>query len=211
MTQLAKIRPYNAHEYMGEIDESARHMLKMINDVLDISSLDHGAFSLTDAPFDINAMLNDILRTAMHNASAKNQILNIHIDPFIPEKLSGDEKRLKQVIANLLANAVKYTQEHGSITFDAHLLSSESEAVTLQFSITDTGIGISAEHQVNLFESFEQVDGGLTRKQGGIGIGLALSKRIVEMMGGKIYVISDTDKGSTFTFTCVMGRVAPAL
>jgi signal transduction histidine kinase len=113
----------------------------------------------------------------------------------------GDEKRLKQVISNLLANAVKFTPENGEISFSAKKAEEENNNIVLRFEVKDNGIGISEDQQEALFTMFEQVDGGLTRKHGGIGIGLALSRRIIEMMGGEIWIESELDKGATFSFT----------
>jgi len=151
-------------------------------------------------------MFKDILQTARYNASEKQQTINFKIDPTIPESMIGDEKRLKQVAANLLANAIKFTPEQGEIVFEIRVINSDKGIITLQVTVADNGIGISKEQQDKLFVIFEQVDGSLTRRYGGIGIGLALSKRIIEMMGGKIWVESELDKGAAFHFTCKLQK-----
>jgi len=204
MLQIAKMRgiPANLSEYIGEIDTASRNLLGLIDDVLDISSMEYGAFKLSDSAFDARIMFSDLMQTARYNASVKQQALSIHIDPVIPSFLMGDEKRLRQVIANLLANAVKFTPDHGEISFDARILFENADTLTLQVEVTDTGIGISDEQQEQLFIIFEQGDGSNTRKHGGIGIGLALSKRIIEMMGGTIWVESELGKGAKFSFNC---------
>jgi signal transduction histidine kinase len=139
-------------------------------------------------------------------SSEKQQVFNVNIDPAIPNSLVGDGKRLKQVLTTFLANAVKFTPEQGEISLSVRILDECSEIITLQFEVTDNGIGIAKKYQEKLFDIFEQADGGLTRKRGGIGIGLALSKRIIELMGGKIWVDTEPGKGSTFTFTCQMKK-----
>jgi len=208
MTQIAKIRgiPDRVKDCIDEIDTAAGRLLQLIDDVLDISDMEYGIFKLNEAEFSFNTMFRDVLQVAGYNASEKSQKMTSEIDPAIPDPLWGDEKRLKQIITNLMANAVKYTPEHGEISFTARVHDEDDGVVTLLFEITDNGIGMSAEHQDRLFTIFEQADGGMTRKHGGIGIGLALSKRIIEMMGGTISVKSETGKGSKFTFSCKFRR-----
>ena len=209
MIQVAKLRgiPENIEENMNEIDIASRKLLQLINDVLNVSGMEYGTFKLSISSFDLNEMLNDILKEVGINASAKKQILHISVDPLIPTPLMGDENCLKQVVVNLLGNAVKFTPERGEIDFKARLLSDDDEKVMLQIEITDNGIGISKEQKGRIFDYFEQIDGGNTRKHGGIGIGLALSKRIVEMMDGSIWVESELKKGSKFIFTCTLQKV----
>ena len=120
--------------------------------------------------------------------------------------LSGDEKRLKQVINIFLSNAIKFTPENGEICFDARKISEDDIMITIQIEVTDNGIGISKEQQDKLFSIFEQADGSLSREYGGIGLGLALSKRIIEMMDGDIWVESELGKGSKFYLTCKLKR-----
>jgi len=204
MMQVIKVRgiPDNIKKHIDDVDTASRQLLQLIDDVLDVSGIEYGVFTLLDSAFDFNEMVKDISQMITHSTSAKNQTFNANIDPAIPASLTGDEKRLKQVIVNLLANAVKFTPENGDICFDARLLNKDDGIIRLQIEIADNGIGISEEQQNNLFVLFEQGDGGNKRKHGGIGIGLALSKCIVEMMGGYIRVESELNKGSKFTFTC---------
>jgi len=194
--------PENIKEFLTIINTASNDLLLLINDVLDISSMDYGGFKLNDSIFDPNVMLKDILQTACYNASEKQQVIKSKFDPTIPDSLKGDEKRLKQVIANLLTNAIKFTPENGEISIESEVLNAENGFITLKTTVTDNGIGISKEQQKMLFVIFEQVDGSLSREYGGIGIGLALSKRIVEMMDGKIWVESELNKGAAFSFTC---------
>jgi len=202
MLQIIKIKPNSTAESLNQINTASRELLKMIDDILDISGMEYGIFKLSESIFDFSIMIRDVLQTARYNADLKHQTLIHNIDPSVPVSLTGDEKRLNQVITNLLANAVKYTPETGIIIFDVELLSTENGKIILKFTVKDNGIGIPSELQKSLFEIFEQADGSDTRKHGGIGIGLALSKRIIEMMDGSIWVDSEPDKGAVFTFTC---------
>jgi len=204
MLQIAKLRgiPDNIKQYFDKINAASSHLMHMINDVLDVSGMEYGAFKLSNTVFDINALIKDVLESAEYNASQKKQLMKTYVDPALPSKLIGDDKRIKQILANLLANAVKFTPDLGNISFAAKKLGTENGFCTLEFEISDNGIGMSEEQQSTLFQLFEQVDGSNTRKHGGIGIGLALSKRIVEMMGGEIHVESELENGAKFTFTC---------
>jgi len=209
MLQIVKMKgiPEEISEYVSEITKASSHLLNLINGVLDISGTEYGVFKLSSETFNFNTMVKGVMETAEHNASQKKQALVSTIGPAIPAMIKGDEMRLKQVIGNLLANAVKFSPEESSIYFSANLQSKDGNNITLVFEVADSGIGISKEQQEDLFTIFEQVDGSLTRKHGGIGIGLALSKRIVEMMGGTISLESELGKGAKFTFTCVFEEV----
>jgi len=206
MLQIVKMKgiPDNIKSYIDEIDSAGTHLLEMINDVLDISGIEHGIFKLSSEVFNTIIMFKEVYETAEYNASQKNQTLHFNLDPGIPSTLIGDEKRLKQIILNLLVNAVKFSPENGEISFSAKVKNREESNITLEFEVKDNGIGISEEQQKGLFTIFEQVDGSKTRKHGGIGIGLALSKRIVEMMDGDMWTKSELNKGAKFTFTCVL-------
>jgi len=192
----------NIRRQCSVMNTAAHTLLRMIDDVLDISDLEYGSFMLANSVFDCKAMIWDVLRAADDNASKKNQIIECKVDPDIPDSLIGDGKRLRQVITTLLANAVKFTQEDGEIAFNARLESEDSESAVLKIEVTDNGIGMSKEQQSKLFSIFEQADGGLNREYGGIGLGLALSKRIIEIMGGNIFIESELDKGTKINFTC---------
>jgi signal transduction histidine kinase len=136
----------------------------------------------------------------------KHQKFSVYVDRSIPNTLIGDDQRLAQVLTNLLGNAVKFTPEHGAISLAARLIGEENGLYTLQFSVSDTGIGISLEQQAKLFHSFEQAESSTTRKYGGTGLGLAISKNIVELMGGTIWIESEPGKGSAFIFTIQVRR-----
>jgi len=184
-----------------KIEEASNHLLGVINDVLDMSKIEANKFELSPAEFVFEKMLQRVVNVISFRVDEKHQKLSVHIDRSIPHTLIGDDQRLAQVITNLLGNAVKFTPEHGSIILAARLVGEENGIYTLRISVSDTGIGISAEQQVKLFQSFEQAESSTTRKYGGTGLGLAISKSIVEMMGGAIGVQSEPGKGSTFTFT----------
>ena len=209
MMQIVMMRslPDHIKESMDEMDTASQNLLKLINDVLDVSGMEYGSFTLSESVFDFNEMVKDVLQELGYNASAKHQTFYSSIAPEIPASLTGDEKRLKQVIFNLLGNAVKFTPEHGEIDFKARVLNEDNEMITLQIEVDDNGIGISDEQKNSLFDIFEQVDGGYKRKHGGIGIGLALSKRVIEMMDGNIWVESELKQGAKFTFTCKLKKV----
>ncbi|MCL2269971.1 MAG: ATP-binding protein [Treponema sp.] len=198
--------PDNIKENCNVMNNSAHDLLRMIDAVLDISDTEYGALKLSDSVFNFDAMIREILLDTDKNATRKQQMFGCKIDSAIPTSLTGDEKRLKQVITTLLENAVKFTPENGDIFFDARKLNEVNGIITIQFKITDNGIGITKEQQNKLFSVFEQADNGLNRKYSGIGIGLALSKRIIEMMGGNIWVESELGKGSEFCFTCNVKR-----
>jgi signal transduction histidine kinase len=208
MLQVAKMHgiPESMKDYMDEINEASNTLLQLINDLLDISGMEYGAIKLSTSVIDVKEMFNFIVQTIEYNASQKNQVFRYSFDPEIPPFLISDEKRLKQIITNLLINAVKYTPEHGEISFNVRTVDNESRSITLQFEVSDNGIGISKEQQANLFDLFEQADGGNTRKHRGVGIGLALVKRIVALMGGNIWVESELHNGAKFTFTCMFKR-----
>ena len=189
-------------EYLVEIDGASRQLLGYIDNLLDISGNNDSAFTLAYSTFSVNVMFQDILREMDRDIAEKQHTLTYDIAPSIPMLIIGDKKRLAQVIINLLANAIKFTPEYGKIHFSACALSENNNVITLRFEITDNGTGILKEQQREIFNIFRQVDESLTGKHGGIGLGLPISKRIIEKMGGDIWVDSEPGKGSKFTFTC---------
>ncbi|MCL2443068.1 MAG: ATP-binding protein [Treponema sp.] len=199
--------PDNLQFCLSEIEKASYNLQRLINDILDISSMEYGAIKLCNSTFDTDSIFKDVLQTACYNAANKQQVIKSNIDPTIPNLLIGDEKRLKQVITNLLANAIKFTPEHGEIYFESRVMNIDNGIITLQVTVSDNGIGIAKEQQDKLFHVFEQIDGSDTREYDGIGIGLVLSKRIVEMMSGKIWVKSELNKGASFYFTCKLQTV----
>ena len=187
--------------YLDKISDASNHLLNVINDILDMSMIEAGKFELNLADFNFERMIEGVLSATKYFMNNKGHELTVSIDPSIPGTLVGDEKRLAQVITSLLSNAAKFTPEGGEIKCNAKVLSEDEGLLTLQVEIIDNGIGISEDQLINLFSVFEQADGGNTRKYGGTGLGLILSKRIIEMMGGNIWVVSELGSGSKFTFS----------
>ncbi|MDR1660159.1 MAG: response regulator [Desulfovibrio sp.] len=191
---------------LNKIEIASTHLLGVINDILDMSKIEAGKFVLCPDIFNFEKMLQKVVNVVNYRVEEKQQEFLVAIDERIPSFLIGDDQRLAQVIANLLSNAVKFTPVGGSIRLDARFDGEEEGKCVIRISVTDTGIGLSAEQQARLFTSFEQADSGTSRKFGGTGLGLAISRRIVEMMSGRIWVESEPGKGSTFTFTALTER-----
>jgi len=182
-------------EYLQDILSSGKHLLSLINDILDLSKIEAGRMELEAQPFDLPSALDNAL-TLIRERAARNSIgLVVHVDPGIGE-IMADERKIKQVLLNLLSNAVKFTPEGGKITMSAAL-----NGAAVEVSVADTGIGIAAEDQQAIFEEFRQVGSDYARKREGTGLGLALARRLVELHGGTLTVASEPGKGSTFTFT----------
>ncbi|WP_461256309.1 ATP-binding protein [Treponema sp. R80B11-R83G3] len=193
---------------LSKIEDASNHLLGVINDILDMSKIEANKFELSETEFDLEKTLRRILNVINFRIDEKHQKFTVYFDSSIPRALIGDDQRIAQVITNLLGNAIKFTPENGSIALDVRLAGKENGICTLQVSVSDSGIGISPEQQVKLFNSFEQAESSTTRKYGGTGLGLAISKSIVEMMGGSIWIESEPEKGSTFTFTIQLKRSA---
>jgi len=184
-----------------KIEDASQHLLGVINDILDMSKIEANKFELASVKFNFEKMVQRAVDVINFRVYEKKQKLTVQIDSAIPQTLIADEQRLTQVIINLLGNAVKFTPENGSISLDASLLKEEENFCTVKVSVTDTGIGISEEHQKKLFKTFQQADSDTSRRFGGSGLGLVISRNIVEMMNGEIWVESELGKGSVFTFT----------
>jgi signal transduction histidine kinase/DNA-binding response OmpR family regulator len=188
-------------DYLGLVRTSADALLAVINDILDFSKIEAGKLELDATVFDLAECVEETVRTFAHPASNKNVELICDIAPAIPAGLIGDSTRLRQVLVNLLGNALKFTH-HGEVVLEVAFDSPpEGDAVTLRFSIRDTGIGVPIEKQKLIFEAFSQADGSVTRNFGGTGLGLTISTRLVELMGGRIWLESTPGAGSTFYFT----------
>jgi PAS domain S-box-containing protein len=184
-----------------KIEDASTHLLGVINDILDMSKIEANKFELSLTEFNFEKMLQRAVDVVNFRVDEKRQKLTVNMDGAIPQTLIADDQRLAQVIINLLGNAVKFTPEYGSISLGARFLGEEDGLCTVEISVSDTGIGISAEQQKTLFKSFQQAEADTTRRFGGSGLGLVISRNIVEMMNGKIWVISEFGKGSVFTFT----------
>jgi signal transduction histidine kinase/DNA-binding response OmpR family regulator/tetratricopeptide (TPR) repeat protein len=197
---------HDQYEFAETIRNSSDALLTIINEILDFSKIEAGKMSLEEQPFDLRECLESSLELIKIRAAEKGIELAYQMDPSTPPALIGDVTRLRQVLTNLLSNAVKFT-ERGEILLS---VSGEAEPGCLEFSVSDTGIGIPVDRQVHLFQPFTQADLSISRRYGGTGLGLALSKRLVEMMGGTMWVESEgaPGKGSTFRFSIVL-RPAP--
>jgi signal transduction histidine kinase len=189
-----------------KIDNASKHLLGVINDILDMSKIEANKLELSPASFNFEAMLQKVVNVINFRIEERRQNFNINIGNNIPQVLIGDDQRLAQVITNLLSNAVKFTPEEGTISLDAELLSENGGLCCIRISVTDTGIGITGEQKAHLFKSFEQAEAGTSRAYGGTGLGLAISKRITGLMGGEIWVESEPGKGSSFFFTVLLQR-----
>ncbi len=187
-------------EYAEIISRSGESLLVLINDILDFSKIESGKLELEHIDFNLQQILDDINHLLAYRVDDAGLILSYHIEPAVPTLLNGDPGRLRQIITNLVGNAIKFTRK-GSVTVTVSLVSDQDGIAIITFSITDTGIGIPASRISALFSPFTQVDSSTTRKYGGTGLGLAISKQLAELMGGEIGVVSEEGKCSTFWFT----------
>ncbi len=209
MTSLLLDTPLNAEqrEYVHTIRRSGDNLLEIINDILDFSKIEAGKLNLERQPFNLRQCVEDALDLVAPNAAEKNLELASLVEKGVPLAIYGDITRVRQILVNLLNNAVKFTEE-GEVVLRLDAEKIDEKNTKLTFSVRDTGIGISPELQDRLFQSFSQVDASTTRKYGGTGLGLAISKQLVEMMGGEIGVESEVGQGSTFFFS-FPAEVAP--
>jgi PAS domain S-box-containing protein len=199
MAVVARKAAGKERNHCFEVIEGASHrLLDMINDILDITSFDTGSFDWSPAPFNFDGAARSVIDAITPKAQAKRQNFITLIAPDITGTLTSDEKRFRQLLLNLLSNAVKFTPEWGTIGLSARMVEESPGASLIRFEVWDSGIGISPEHQARLWEPFEQADAGITRQYEGLGLGLPIAKRIVEMMKGTIRVESELDKGSRF-------------
>ena len=188
-----------ANHLVEQIHHASRVLLGLINDILDLSRLESDRFRLETLAFDLPSLLDRAENGIRDSATRKGLVLVREVDPDLPSLLKGDPIRLQQILGNLLGNAVKFS-EQGRITLRAQLSKVYPEAVTVQFEVEDQGIGLSNELQAKLFQTFKQGDGSDTRQHGGLGLGLALSQRLVALMGGEMGVRSTPGQGSCFWF-----------
>lgn len=197
--ELGKIK-----DCIQKIDSSSKHLLGIINDVLDMSKIEANKLVLSNDIFRFESMLMDVANVVSVRADEKRQNFEVLIDKALPEYFNSDAFRIRQVITNLISNAIKFTPEYGTIRFYASCLEITDDVADVEMVVSDTGIGISPEQQERLFQPFEQANGGISRKYGGTGLGLVICKAIVEMMGGKIRIESEPGVGSRFIFNMKM-------
>lgn len=187
-------------ECLETVKFSADALLDVINDILDFSKIEAGKIELDHIPFDFGECIEGTLKTLALRADEKGLELLCDVSPEVPEMVVGDPGRLRQIVTNLVANAIKFTSA-GEVSLRVYAEEVASDAATLHFIVSDTGIGIAGNKLEEIFESFAQADTSTTRKYGGTGLGLTISKRLTELMGGRIWVESELDQGSNFHFT----------
>lgn len=196
--------------YISNVHQSAERLLGILNDILDFSKIEAGKIELENVSFNLKENIDNVVNIVGMKAEEKNVSLLINIDMAVPETFIGDQMRLSQVLINLVGNAVKFSKSGDSISLNASVREQSKNGVVLLFSVIDTGIGMKQEQQEKLFQAFSQADASTTREYGGTGLGLTISKEIVRLMGGEIWVDSVQDVGSTFSFTVCLGNCSSA-
>jgi CheY-like chemotaxis protein/HPt (histidine-containing phosphotransfer) domain-containing protein len=205
-SELALLRemPFDIRDYLTKINTASTGLLGILNDILDLSKLDAGSISLDPVLFAVNDLRNMLNTLFIDSAEKKGLAFSIDVGVGMPNNLIGDELRLQQVLVNLMGNAIKFTAS-GSVSLSITLLESDSLQARVLYCVKDTGIGMSAKGQSKLFQLFSQADDSITRRFGGTGLGLALSNKLVQLMGGKFMVESTSGLGSSFSFELVFG------
>jgi signal transduction histidine kinase len=192
-------------EYLGLVKSSAESLLTIINDILDVSKIEAGKLDIDQAEFCLRVCLGEALKTLALPAHEKDLELALQVHPDVPDNLLGDPTRLRQILFNLIGNSIKFT-DRGEVAVQVSTESSDAETAILHFAVVDTGIGIPPEKRRVIFEAFAQADKSTSRRYGGTGLGLTISSRLVEMMGGRMWVESEVGRGSTFHFTLKLLR-----
>ena len=196
--------PPRIQDYLGKIRQSGEHLLRIINDILDYSKIESGKLEIESVPFELEAVIDNVVNLLSEKAESKNLELLCSFDSAVPRNLIGDPLRIGQILINYANNAVKFTA-HGELRISVRVLEATESEVLLHFAFSDTGIGLTPEQMGRLFQSFEQADSSTTRQYGGTGLGLAISKSLAQGMGGEVGVESEYGKGSTFWFTARLG------
>ncbi len=201
MTDLSLMEslPTNVREYLGAVQTNAHLLLELLNEILDLSKLEAGTLTLESAPLQLRKILGELKHTFGHRADQRGLKLEVFVDPEVPNHLIGDSLRLRQIIFNLLTNAIKFT-ERGRVTLDVRVASSCDREAWIKFAVSDTGIGISVSDQERIFAPFTQVDASTRRRRDGAGLGLAISADLIRAMGGSRDVRSELGKGSEISF-----------
>ncbi len=202
MIDLAQMNELDAetHELLDVARQSADGLMVILNDILDVSKMEAGMLRVEHLPFDLATTVTDAMSLIAPQLSQKGLSHEISLPPELPEVLMGDAMRIRQVLLNLLSNALKFTHQ-GSATVHLQILAKTAEQISVEFAISDTGIGIPADRLDAIFHAFTQADGSTTRKYGGTGLGLTISSQLVELMGGELIAESTEGVGSTFRFT----------
>lgn len=194
---------------LEKISDASEHLLGIVSDILDMSKINAKKIELYHVNFSLRRMVDKVVMIISPRIESQEQLLTINIDDDVPDYLAGDDQHLSQVVSNLLSNSAKFTRNKGKIGLNVSLQSEQDGVCTIKFVVSDTGIGIAPEQQAKLFNSFEQAERGIKREFGGTGLGLAISKNLVELMGGKIHMMSELGKGSRFIFTVKLERAKP--
>jgi two-component system, sensor histidine kinase and response regulator len=192
-------------DYIEKIHRAAISLLSIINDILDFSKIEAGKLSLEATDFSLHEVLSNVNTVTGYKAREKGLRYFFSVDDDVPVQLNGDPLRLGQVLINLMSNAIKFTDQ-GEVELRCRVADAQEDGVALRFDVRDTGIGMTPDQQAKLFNAFTQADDSTTRKYGGTGLGLTISKRLVEIMGGAMAVDSEAGKGSTFSFTVCLGK-----
>jgi len=196
-------------DYLGAARDSACSLLSVIDEILDFSKIEAGRLNLETVNFSLRECLAQTIKPLAVRAQQKGLELNCSVDPQVVDLVAGDPVRLRQIVVNLVGNAVKFTSA-GSVTLSVQTELEDREQMMLLFTVKDTGIGIPKERQKEIFSAFTQADNSTTRGYGGTGLGLTISHRLTELLGGRMWVESDVGKGSTFHFTARLGMAAEA-
>jgi two-component system, sensor histidine kinase and response regulator len=206
MTELALDTELNAEQrdYLETVKDSAAGLLTLLNDILDFSKIEAGKLNLERVTFSLRDNLAHTLKPLAIRAQQRSLAFTWHVDPAIADIVAGDPVRLRQIIVNLVGNAIKFTSA-GEVGLSVQMESQDDEILTLRFTVRDTGIGIPLERQKEIFSAFTQADASTTRQYGGTGLGLTISSRLVNLLGGTIWVESESGTGSSFHFTAQFG------
>ncbi len=213
MTELTLdpgLTPAEQRENLVAVKSSAESLLTILNDILDFSKIEAGKLELESLDFNLREHLEDFIRSIALKAHEKGLELLCEFAPDVPENITGDPVRLRQITLNLVANAIKFTSQ-GEVRIAVTTATRDEREATLHFAVRDTGIGIPPEKKAAIFDAFTQADASTTRKYGGTGLGLTISSRLVEAMGGRIWVESEPGKGSEFHFTARFGLAESAV
>lgn len=203
--------PEKWQRYFAIIKNVSDGLLAVINDVLDFSRIEAGKLSLVSRPYNLEDVLMDIWESMRLKAEGKGVLLSFEMEQRVGRRVEGDAGRLRQVLVNLLDNAIKFTESGGRVVLSVLLVGAKHDVQQVAFSVSDTGIGIPSDRIADLFDSFSQVDGSLSRQHGGSGLGLAICKHLVEIMGGQLHVASILGQGSRFHFSLTMRTVQPEI
>jgi signal transduction histidine kinase len=211
LTEVLLLTPLDEEQldYATTVRDSAESLMSLINEILDFSRLDAGKMVLNPAPFDLRSTVNEVIALLSTQAAAKNLRLSVQFVDNPPCALVGDEGRIRQVVTNLLGNAIKFTHE-GRVDVRVECPERQGDQATIRLAVTDTGIGIAADKLDLIFEKFTQADGSMTRRYGGTGLGLTIVKQLIEMMGGVVGVESREGEGSTFWIRVALPMEVPA-